>query len=202
MGANSEQPTSNTLLARLRGPDDRTAWDQFVQRYAPKIHAWCRHWQMQESDAEDITQEVLLQLVAKLRQFEYDPRRSFRAWLKTVTHHAWQDFLERRRRPGAGSGDTSILRQLETVEARDDLQKRLEDKYDRELLEEAMKRVQGRVAAHTWEAFRLLTFEGLSGAEVAPRVGMQVTMVYVAKSKVQKMLREELDAIEGSEDKP
>jgi DNA-directed RNA polymerase specialized sigma24 family protein len=70
------------------------------------------------------------------------------------------------------------------------------------LLEEAMKRVQGRVAAHTWEAFRLLTFEGLSGAEVAPRVGIQVTMVYVAKSKVQKMLREELDAIEGSEDKP
>ena len=60
-----------------------------------------------------------------------------------------------------------------------------------------MARVRQRVAPHTWEAFRLLTFEGQSGAEVAPRVGMQVTMVYVAKSKVQKLLREEIDALEG-----
>ena len=195
--------TSASLLQRVRqGPDDQAAWNAFVARYGPRILAWCRLWQLQESDANDVTQEVLLQLVDKLRRFQYDPGRSFRAWLKTIVHHAWQDFLDRRQRAGLGSGDSAVLERLNSVEARDNLEQQLQDVLDREVLEEAMERVRLRVAPHTWEAFRLLTFEGLSGAEVAPRVGMQVTMAYVAKSKVQKMLREEIDALEGREPAP
>jgi RNA polymerase sigma-70 factor (ECF subfamily) len=198
MSEESNLRTSPSLLHRLRedGGDQRS-WSEFVRRYAPRIYAWCRHWQLQESDAQDVTQEVLLRLVEKLRHFEYDPGRSFRAWLKTVTHHAWQDFLARRQRAGLGSGDTAGLERLQSLEARDDLERHLEEAFEPEILEEAMTRVQFRVAPHTWEAIRLLTFEGLSGPEVAPRVGMQVTMVYVARGKVQRMLREEIDKLEG-----
>jgi RNA polymerase sigma-70 factor (ECF subfamily) len=195
--------TSASLLQRVReSAGDQAAWSDFVARYGPRILAWCRHWQLQESDANDVTQEVLLQLVDKLRRFEYDPGRSFRAWLKTLVHHAWQDFLDKKRRAGLGSGDSAVWARLGTVEARENLEQQLADVFDREVLEEAMERVRRRVAPHTWEAFRLLTFEGLSGAEVAPRVGMQVTMVYVARGKVQKMLREEIDALEGREPAP
>jgi RNA polymerase sigma-70 factor (ECF subfamily) len=149
-----------------------------------------------------VTQEVLLRLVDKLRRFEYDPGRSFRAWLKTIVHHAWQDFLEKKQRAGLGSGDSAVWERLDSVEARENLEEHLQEVFDREVLEEAMERVRRRVAPNTWEAFRLLTFEGLSGAEVAARVGMQVTMVYVARSRVQKMLREEIDALEGRESAP
>jgi RNA polymerase sigma-70 factor (ECF subfamily) len=195
--------TSASLLRRVQhAGGDQAAWDDFVRRYGPRIDSWCRHWRLQESDAQDVTQEVLLRLVQKLRHFEYDPARSFRGWLKTIVHHAWQDFLEKRGRAGLGSGDSDVWEGLHSVEARDDLERQLEAVFDREVLEEAMERVRRRVAPHTWEAFRLLTFEGLSGAEAAPRVGMQVTMVYVAKSKVQKMLREEIDALEGRESAP
>ena len=198
MNDESNLRTSASLLRRVQHDDgDQAAWDDFVRRYGPRIHAWCRHWRLQESDAQDVTQEVLLQLVRKLRHFEYDPARSFRAWLKTIVHHAWQDFLEKRGRAGLGSGDSDVWEGLHSVEARDDLERQLEEVFDREVLEEALARVRQRVAPHTFEAFRLLTFEGLSGAEVAPRGGMQVTMVYVAKSKVQKLLREEIEALEG-----
>jgi RNA polymerase sigma-70 factor (ECF subfamily) len=192
--------TSASLLHRVQNDaGDQAAWGTFVERYGPLIHAWCRHWQLQESDAQDVTQDVLVQLVDKLRRFHYDRSRSFRAWLKTLVHHAWQDFLDRRRRAGLGSGDSAVWERLQTVEARADLEQQLQEAFDKEVLEEALARVRQRVAPHTWEAFCLLTFEGLSGAEVAPRVGMQVTMVYVAKSKVQKMLREEVDRLEGRE---
>jgi RNA polymerase sigma-70 factor (ECF subfamily) len=200
MNGDPNLSTSLSLLRRVgHGEGDPAAWGEFVARYSPSMLAWCRHWQLQESDAQDVTQEVLLQLVEKLKHFQYDPTRSFRAWLKTLVHHAWQDFLARRARPGLGSGDSAVWRNLNTVEAREDLDRHLEALYDREVLEEAMTRVQHRVAPHTWEAFRLLTFEGLSGPEAAPRVGLQVTMVYVAKSKVQKLLREEVDRLEGRE---
>jgi RNA polymerase sigma-70 factor (ECF subfamily) len=81
---------------------------------------------------------------------------------------------------------------LGSVEARDDLVRQLDAAFDREVLEEANERVRGRVEAHTWEAFRLTAQEGLSGAEVAERLGLKVTTVFKAKSKVQKLLREEV----------
>jgi DNA-directed RNA polymerase specialized sigma24 family protein len=138
-----------------------------------------------------------VQLVHKLPHFTYDPSRCFRGWLKTLAYHAWRDYLGRRRRPGLGSGDADIRQQLDSVASRHDLEKELQTALDREVLEKAMTRVRQRVAAHTWEAFWLLTFERLDGAEVASRVGMRVSMVYVARCKVQKMLRQEVDKLEG-----
>src|SRR5262249_27417635 len=98
--------TRVTLPGRLRrDPSDQAAWREFVEHYGPRVYGWCRKWGLQESDAQDVTQNVLLRLSQKMGQFAYDPSLSFRAWLKTLTHHAWSDFLQARRRPGLGSGD-------------------------------------------------------------------------------------------------
>jgi RNA polymerase sigma-70 factor (ECF subfamily) len=190
--------TSPTLLGRLaRTPPDRDAWEEFVERYGRKIYGWCRGWGLQEADAQDVTQDVLLKLARRLATFRYDPSRSFRAWLKTVTHHAWRDFADGRNRPGAGTGDTAVLDMLHNVGAPDDLVRHLDEAFAHDLLEEAMARVRLRVQPHTWEAFRLLALEGLSGAEAAGRLDMKVATVFVARSKVQKMVQEEVRRLEG-----
>jgi RNA polymerase sigma-70 factor (ECF subfamily) len=81
--------TRATLLARLRrDPTDQAAWGEFVEHYGRHIYRWCRQWQLQDADAEDVTQDILLKLAQKLRDFEYDASRRFRGWLKTVAHHA------------------------------------------------------------------------------------------------------------------
>jgi RNA polymerase sigma-70 factor (ECF subfamily) len=198
MDPSSNLSTSASLLARLgRSEIDQQAWAEFVRRYGPLLYRWCRHWNVQEADAQDVTQAVLTRLVAKLQAFEYDATRSFRAYLKTLTGYAWRDLLEARRRAGAGTGDSTYLELLETVEARDDLTRRLEEEFDRELLEEAIVRVRARVAGHTWEAFRLTALEGLSGADAAARLGMNVYTVFKAKNRVQKLLQEEVAQLEG-----
>lgn len=193
MADDPQSRTSPTLLGKLRqDPADQAAWGRFVDYYGPRIHGWCRRWGLQDADAQDVTQTVLVRLSAKLGSFSYDPKRSFRAWLKTLTRHALSDFLAGRRRPGRGSGDDEVWALLETVEAREDLVRRLEEEFDRELLQEAMARVQLRVRPRTWEAFRLTALEGLAGAAAAERLQMKVATVFVAKSEVQKMLTEEL----------
>jgi RNA polymerase sigma-70 factor (ECF subfamily) len=197
MGVTHDSGTRITLLRRLRrNPGDQTAWAEFVEQYGPRIYAWCRRWELQEADAQDVTQNVLLRLAQKLQDFSYDPSRSFRAWLKTLTQHAWSDFVESRKRGGMGSGDTQVLRLLTTVEARQDLMSRLDEEFDREMLEQAITLVRLRVAPQTWEAFRLTAIEGLSGAEAAEQIPMQVAQVFVAKRRVQKMLQAELDRLE------
>jgi RNA polymerase sigma-70 factor (ECF subfamily) len=190
--------TRISLLGRLRrDPTNQAAWAEFVEQYGRRVYAWCLKWGLQEADAEDVTQNVLLKLAARMREFDYDATRSFRAWLKTLTRYACSDFQESRARAGLGTGDSRVNRMLQSVEAREDLLQRLEQEFDRELLEEAMHRVRLRVAPHTWEAFRLTALEGLSGAEAAERIPMQVAQVFVAKRRVQKMLREEIARLEG-----
>jgi len=189
--------TSPTLLARLRhGPLNDAAWDEFIDHYGRHIYRWCRQWGLQNADAEDVTQDILLKLARKLPDFAYDPTGSFRGWLKTVAHHAWQDFAQGQKR-GRAAADDNTWGRLKSLEAREDLIQRLEGAFDHELLEAAKVQVRLRVAPHTWEAFRLAAIEQLPVAEVAANVNMQVAMVYVAKSKVQRMLQEEIRKLDS-----
>jgi RNA polymerase sigma-70 factor (ECF subfamily) len=192
--------TRASLLLRLRqAPPDQKAWAEFVNRYGPRIYAWCRRWGLQEADAQDVTQTVLLQLASKLRTFTYDPAQRFRGWLKTLTHHAWSDFLASCRPGVKGNGDSGLHLLLDNLEARDELTRRLQESFDQEMLELATTRVRARVEERTWEAYRLTTQEGLSGAEAAARLGMQVGTAYKAKSKVQAMLQETLRQLQQEE---
>jgi RNA polymerase sigma-70 factor (ECF subfamily) len=190
--------TSASLLDRLRRPEvDDRAWGEFVRCYEPLIRKWCQRWGVQDADARDITQSVLAKLVVKLREFEYDPARSFRAYLKTLTGYAWRDFADENRQPGVAAGGSTCWEQLQGVEARDDLLRRLDEEFDRELLDIATARVRARVEPHTWEAFRLTALERLSGSEAAARLGMKALTVFKAKSKVRKMLQEEVARLEA-----
>jgi len=85
---------------------------------------------------------------------------------------------------------------LLAAEAPDDLARKLAEEYERQLLEEAIAKVRPGVEPNTWEAFRLLAFEGLPGKEAAARLGMKVGAVYVAKSRVQQLLKEEIGRLE------
>lgn len=191
--------TDVIMLSRLRcSPPDQAAWDAFVARYGPKIHAWCRAWRLQEADAQDVTQAVLTKLVLYLRGFTYNPALSFRGWLRTSVKHVCSDCIAGRRRSlgASAQAERGEIDPIASVAARDDLSRRLEAEFDLELLEEAERRVQRRVARHTWEAYRLTALEGLSGAEAAARLDMKVAAVFVSRSHVTKQLQREVKALE------
>src|SRR5262249_53930962 len=151
----TESRTGSALLNLLRDPTDHSAWVTFVVRYGPKIAGWCRQWRLQEADVKDVTQNVLTILVRRLPTFTYDPQKgTFRSWLKTVTDHAVKAYLKSEQRNGRGTGDSAVLGILQSCEAREDLQKRLADVYDLELLEVAKKRVQLRVSTRDWKIYQ------------------------------------------------
>jgi RNA polymerase sigma-70 factor (ECF subfamily) len=198
MSTKAEKYTSPTLLERVQKfPADLDAWDEFVRRYQPMIRAWCLKWGLQASDADDVAQDVLVKLLTAMRAFRYDPSRSFRAWLKTVTQHALSAYSAgRRKQPGQIGPDHSID---ELSAAQVDLEHALENLFDRDLFQIAMRRVEKRVKPVTWDAFRLTALEGLSGREVGQRLDMPVAHVFVAKNRVQKLLQEEVRIMKGDE---
>ena len=191
--------TSPSLLERLHDPADRVAQDEFVARYTATIYQWCRKKRLQEADADDVTQGVLVFLLRKMRTFVYDPKRgSFRGWLRTVTQHACADFFDERKRAVAGSGDSRVLDHLQNI-ASDDLEDTLAAALDREVWELAQARVRLRTTARDWEIFRVLTLEERSGADVAAQFNLPVATVYVVKSRVQAKLKSELLKLQEGE---
>src|SRR5947209_7715001 len=157
----SASGTGSVLLLLLSNPADPHCWSAFVERYAPKIYGWCRQRGLQDADAQDVTQEVLTQLMQKLRTFAYDPQKgSFRGWLKTLTHHAWSDYLQSRQRAGTSGENNAIRERLDSLEAREDLLTTLAETFDLEVLAEAQARVQLQVSPRDWKIFEALALEG------------------------------------------
>jgi RNA polymerase sigma-70 factor (ECF subfamily) len=189
--------TSSTLLGRLmRHPDDAEAWRRFVHRYGPPIRAWCKARRLQEADVDDISQDVLLRCRGAIVSQRYDRSRGrFRAYLRKIVENALNTFFEERRRQEATAAGEEALRLLDGLEARQDLLERLEKELDLEALEIARQRVRQRVEPTTWEVFRLLTEEKLTGPEVAQKMGLKVSSVYPIRHKVVSLLREELDQL-------
>jgi DNA-directed RNA polymerase specialized sigma24 family protein len=88
--------TPASLLERLRRPGDPDAWARFVALYMPLIYSWGRRVGLQEQDADDLVQDVLLALVRALPSFQYDRHKSFRRWLRTITLNKWRDRCKQR----------------------------------------------------------------------------------------------------------
>ncbi len=190
MSKSPDKDTSLTLMMRVQqNPADPRAWDDFVERYQPMIRAWCVRWGSQSCDADDVTQQVLLKLLTAMKSYRPDPKASFRGWLKTVTHNAWLDLA---RRPKNGQGAAGLDAIVDSSDALADLEKEMQQAFERELLELAMSRVEERVKPNTWQAFRLTSIENLSGAEAAERLNVPVSSVFVAKHRVMKLLEAEV----------
>jgi RNA polymerase sigma-70 factor (ECF subfamily) len=143
-----------------------------------------------EGDTEDLLQEVFVILIRKLPDFQYDPQRSFRAWLWTVFRHAALAWRKRQPRPGPA------LEQLEELRSPDSLSEATEAEYRRFLLNRVVQLVQTDFPATTWQIFRQLAIEGRPGASVARDFGVSVNAVYLARSRVLARLREELSGLD------
>ncbi len=187
--------TSISLLHRLRADDrDEAAWGQFVDRYGSRIYRWCLHRKLQNSDAEDVTQDVLLRIAKKFGDFDYDPKQSFRGWLRRVTENAVIDLI--RKRNNEHKNGSAVLKLLADEPARAELSEHLNDAYDLELYEMAKSRVQNRVLAKRWSTWQMMAEQGLSGQEVAEKLDVSVGTAYATKNQIQNMVSEEVARLE------
>src|SRR5262249_15145250 len=105
--------TRASLLVRLKDPRDSLAWQQFVELYGSLVYGFVRRRGLQDSDAADLTQEVLQAVSQSMGRWQYDPAQgTFRGWLFAVTRNKMARFLERRRRQPIGSGDSGAQERL------------------------------------------------------------------------------------------
>jgi len=190
--------TRASLLARLGDPNDRAAWQQFVELYGSLIYGFARQRGLQDADAADLTQEVFLAIAQTAGRWHYDPRQgSFRGWLYGVTRNKIAKFLQRRYSQPVGTGDSNAQQRLaEEPSPEPDAEALWEHKYQQQLFRLAAAQVQTSFAPTTWQAFWQTAVEGKSAAAVAAELGLSVGAVYVARSRVLARLTEQIQQMQ------
>lgn len=94
---NDRPKTRVSLILRLGQPADAEAWEEFCDIYLPVIFRIAKARGLQDADAHDVSQNVLVRVARSVKDWSPDAERgSFGAWLGTITRNLLIDFLRNR----------------------------------------------------------------------------------------------------------
>ncbi|MDB5342764.1 MAG: rpoE 7 [Schlesneria sp.] len=186
--------TRASLILRLPTAADAEAWREFVSIYEPFVYRFARRGGLQDADARELVQNVLLAVARAVGRWRPDGNRCrFRTWLFRIARNQLIDLSGRVRQRALASGGTSmlaILNQHPNSDGWADDDVILSHRQD--LFRWAVARVQGTVKEATWQAFWMTAVEDRPAEEAAAELGLSVGAIYVARSRVMSRLREEV----------
>lgn len=186
--------TRNSLLLKLRDPADSESWHEFVTVYRPVVYRMARRRGMQDADAQDLAQAVLLSVAQAVHRWESDPKKArFRTWLTRVARNAIIDAF-RRQRPDSGKGGTTELTRLEQHPEPNDAE--IDTEHRRELFRRAARQVRWEFAEQTWLAFWQTTVEAKPIQEVATDLQKSPGAIYIARTRVMQRLQQRIREVE------
>ena len=185
--------TSLSLLNRLRHSPESETWNRLVELYAPLIRTWLRKYDVQDSDADDLVQEVLLAVSKDLGKFDHGGHPgAFRGWLKAILVNRLRKFWRARDRRPQARGDSDIdarLSQLDDPSSEMSLIWNRE--HDQYVLRQLLALAEPHFARNTWTAFCRVALDGAKPDVVAEEMGISRNAVIVAKCRVLSRLRQE-----------
>ena len=191
--------TRYSLIARLDRFEDEEAWREFLALYRPVVFRIARRRGLQHADAEDLTQRVFAVVGRAIGGFDPDLSRGrFRSWLARIAQNATINMLTRR--PfDAATGGTSVFEILDKQLGKDQCPHDiLELEFRRGLFRWAAERIRGDFLETTWRAFWMTMVEGQDIAKTASTLGISIGSVYVARSRIVRRLKNEIEKHAGA----
>lgn len=184
--------TRPSLVLRLRDAQDQEAWETFLEIYQPMIFRLIRQKGIQEADAREVTQEVLLAVASAIDRWDHDPEMgTFRGWLSTITRNFVVNFLIKQSRHPRPVGHAGIRSELENVAApHGEASRQFDLEEKRQIFRWAADQVRMEFRDDHWKSFWLTAVEGQSIPSVAADLGLSIGLVYVTRNRIMKRLRE------------
>ena len=171
------------MIARVRAGDTQ-AWGDLYREFAPAIFRFCRRAMPTQEDAEDATMEIFMKLREKLVQ--YDPGRSFTAWLyRVAANHCWDMLRRRKARHDKDTQDIDDL-PLEAPEP-NQLEKLIEERTSEEV-----RKALDKLGARARMALVMRYYSDMSYDEIADALGVRRPFVGVVLLRARHELREAL----------
>lgn len=183
--------TTSTVLHDLRDFSNRAAWDRFVARFRVPVLRFARSVGLSENDAEDVAQEALATFAQRYQEGHYDRDRGrLSQWLFGITYHKALDHRRKAARgPSSGSSAFDALSGLHLPDEAA-LTASWDQEWEQALLEQCLEQVRREVEPNTFRAFDLTVRENMDAAAAAELLGVNIKLVYNAKHRILKRIRE------------
>ena len=182
--------TQSSLLIRLRTSEDSDAWFRFVRIYTPLIQHWVKQLGVEANQADDLIQDIFVVLLGQVSMLANRPPDSFRAWLRTVTLNKCRDWFRHQNR----KSNPKLLERIEA--AIEDPNSLLSEKeYQTFVAQSALQLMRDTFSETTWRACWEHVARGKSARVVSAELGITENAVYLARGRVLKRLRSELDGL-------
>ena len=194
--------THSRVLAGIRDPDNRSAWERFCAQYAPWLHALALRRGLRHADAEDVVQTVLAEVAAKAPTFAYDRAKGrFRNWLAQSALYRIRDLQRQNARRDAR--ELPLADTLPDPAAPDDAFAALaEEEWLAHVRQLALERLRAQVPRPQFEVFHAVAVEEWPAAKVARTFGVSRASVYQTKHRLMPLWREILRAVHSDLDAP
>jgi RNA polymerase sigma-70 factor (ECF subfamily) len=184
------------LLANIQSLENREAWVEFVQIYRPVIYRMARRRGMQDADAQDLSQDVLVRVSKAIPRWEPQAGIRFRHWLRKVASNAIVSAVTKSKPHGMVDGSAADQILADTPEVSATISE-LDDECFRERYLRAATIVKIDVSPDTWAAFEQTVVQGRTCEEVAESLGKSLGTIYAARSRILKRLQTEVQRLQG-----
>ena len=201
MAADSDTKTNEELLRMVASWENHAAWVQFYGHYEPKLRRWCTGLGLDDDSVDEVCQAILIELANRMRTFRYDPKGSFRGWLRRFCESRVVDHQRRRKKAIRPIGLVDCVDERQVAAGQRSLDgKQSEgpewgtDGWELGMLAEGRRiqeSVRARVQPHTWDAFWLVAVSDWTVECTAETLGMTRTAVYAARNRVLRLLSDE-----------
>jgi len=196
--------TSLSLLDRVCQSGDSESWNRLVWLYAPLLKRWLDEYEIQHSEVDDIVEEILVAAVKDLPELQHHQRTgAFRSRLRTILADRVREFWRSREYQPIAIGTSSLDERL--TQLQDDTSE-VSGNWNRDHDEHVINRLIEAARPHferkTWLAFRRQVIDGEQADVVARELGMSVSSVHMARSRVLDTLRRESKGLVGDRQGP
>ena len=145
---------------------------------------------MQDADAREVVQEVLLSVSTAIERFDMDQSGSFCGWLNRITRNATIDRMRAIAARKETLGASGVMRQLDAIVGNQRIEDEFEQDRRQQLFRWAASQVRLSTGEQNWMAFWRSTIDGQGIGDVARELGMNEGAVYVARCRIVKRIRD------------
>jgi RNA polymerase sigma-70 factor (ECF subfamily) len=179
------RPDPDPELVRRAQKGQKDALRALLEEVSPTVRQWAMACAGNPDDAADLTQDVLLLLVRKLRSYRGDAR--FLTWLFSVTRN---QALEARRR--ILRHRTKMDRLAEEVSGDMPRSTHPSDDIDRHRLQELVATFLEELPRRQRETFQMADLQGMTSPEIARLLGVEPGTVRASLFKARRALRQKI----------
>jgi RNA polymerase sigma factor (sigma-70 family) len=186
--------TRDSLLLKVGEPANAEAWQEFTAIYRPAVYRLARKRGLQDADAEDLAQRVLVVVSQKIAEWRpASPQGAFRGWLITIARNAIINALTRGARNSAVGGSSMLARLDRQPDRNGEFEGAdIDEEVRRGLFRQAAEQIRPEFQEATWSAFWLTAVEGLAIDEVARRLDKNEGSIYASLSRIMRRLKEKI----------